>query len=364
MNFSGYFPSLLAGARRGIVDRLLLLFLCLLAVPYGAVMRLRALAYSRGWFTVRHLHQPVVSVGNITVGGTGKTPTVIAVARMLMARGRRVAVLSRGYGGTLEGQVHIVSDGTAVFLSAREAGDEPVLLAKTVPGLMVVIGADRYAAGLLAEEKLAPDVFILDDGFQHLRLYRDLNILLLDCSAPLGSGKVLPAGLLREPIAALRRADVVIYTRCQGTGLPTVHGTVPVCRSVHSLVGVRSLAGGELLPWEHLQGHKGFAFAGIADPSSFFHALREQGVTIVAQMPLADHCCYDDRLFAQLALAYRESGADYLITTEKDTVKLLPQIQEIGAVYATVMELVLLNPEPLDQALATVLGHGSKGAHR
>ena len=172
----------------------------------------------------------MVSIGNITVGGTGKTPVTAYIARFLLAQGYRVAVLSRGYGGSLEGQTCVVSDGLTIMLSAVECGDEPYLLASTVPGLMVVIGTDRYAAGQLAIEQLAPDIFLLDDGFQHLRLHRDLNILLQDFSRPFGNGLTLPAGILREPSSAASRADLVIFTRApKGATIPVDTGAVPSC---------------------------------------------------------------------------------------------------------------------------------------
>jgi tetraacyldisaccharide 4'-kinase len=144
--------------------------------------------YRIGILETRKLPRLVISIGNIAVGGTGKTPVTAHLARLIMAQGLKVAVLSRGYGGTLEGQTAIVSDGREITLSADQCGDEPFLLAKSVPGLAVVIGSDRYAAGQLALKGFDTDIFLLDDGFQHLRLHRDLNILLLDCSRPFGNG--------------------------------------------------------------------------------------------------------------------------------------------------------------------------------
>ncbi len=324
MSLKGYFRNLVSGKRRGMLDRLVLALLAVLSVPYGLVVRLRALAYGTGIFRVKQLNRPVISVGNLTVGGTGKTPMVALVARLLMSRGKRVAVISRGYGGSLEGGMHIVSDGKRVLLSAAEAGDEPVHLATTVPGLMAVIGTDRYAAGLLAQERLNPDIFILDDGFQHLRLHRDLNILLMDCRAPLGNGLVLPAGLLREPPAALKRADLVVYTRCTDAKIPTIHGTIPSCRAGHVLAGVELLPSGERQPFTILHGRRGVAFAGIADPDAFFVSLREEGVDLAATVSFGDHCPYGEEEVARLMAASRTAGADFLITTGKDTVKLGP----------------------------------------
>jgi tetraacyldisaccharide 4'-kinase len=206
-----YFRDLWSGKRHGPADRLLLALLTILSFPYEQVVRLRAWAYRSGVLSSRRLPRPVISVGNLTVGGTGKTPAVAMLAKYFISRGKRAVVLSRGYGGTLRGGLGIVSDGTNLLLTPGEGGDEPYLLATTVSGLAVVVGADRYRAGLFAMERLAPDIFILDDGFQHLRLDRDLNILLLDNGQPFGNGKTLPAGLLREPRSAVQRRSRYLY---------------------------------------------------------------------------------------------------------------------------------------------------------
>lgn len=355
MSLERYFHSLVSGERKGLTDRLVLAFLTALSVPYGIVVRLRALAYARGLLGVRRLNRPVISVGNITVGGTGKTPMTALLARLLMARGKRVAVISRGYGGSLEGHTRIVCDGQTIFLSAAEAGDEPVHLATAVPGLMTVIGTDRYAAGLLAQEELNPDVFILDDGFQHLRLHRDLNILLMDCRAPFGNGHMLPAGLLREPESALKRADLVVYTRCHGVGTPAVHGAIPSCGAGHALAGVELLPDGVRQEFAVLHGRKGIAFAGIADPGAFFSSLGEQGLDLVATVSLGDHCSYGEPEIARLVDKCRTFGADYLITTGKDAVKLGAVLERLGNVYAAVLEMRIADPACLEKALDIVL---------
>ena len=350
-----YFRSLIAGERQGVLDRMLRGVLVVLSIPYGAVVRARALAYGLGVLRTHRLDRPVISVGNLTVGGTGKTPTVALLARLLMARGKRVAVLSRGYGGSLEGETRIVSDGITVMLGAVEAGDEPVLLAGLVPGLMVVIGADRYRAGLMAQQRLNPDVFILDDGFQHLRLHRDLNILLMDCRNPLGGGRTLPAGWLREPLSALERADLVIYTRCHGGETPQFHGTLPHCRSSHRLTGVERLCDGAVLPMDSLVGKKVVAFAGIADPESFFTALRQEGLGLAAALPFPDHCRYGAEELAMI-LATRAATPDaVVVTTGKDAVKLGTFGESLGELYAAVLEMQLDDPAPLERTLDKIL---------
>jgi tetraacyldisaccharide 4'-kinase len=349
-----YFRELWDGKRTGSADRIFMALLRPLSLVYGVILRLRAFAYGAGLFRTFQLPKPVISVGNLTLGGTGKTPMVAYLARRLMERGKRVAVLSRGYGGSLEGEVRIVADGCTILLSPGESGDEPYLLASSVPGLLLVMGADRYRAGLLALEKLSPDIFILDDGFQHLRLKRDLNLLLLDCAKPFGSGRTLPAGDLREPLTAIGRAELVIYTRCDG-GKPLLLTDKPSCAVSHRLTGALPLAGGEPLPFQALKPMRGAAFAGIADPPAFFAALEREGVSPVATLAFPDHCCYGEPEITALCRIKEDSRADFMITTGKDAVKLSPYLERLGTVYAAGLELCFADPLPLESALEKLL---------
>jgi tetraacyldisaccharide 4'-kinase len=350
-----YFRELLAGERQGIADRFIFVLLIICSLPYGLIIRLRAFAYELGIFTSHALDRPVISVGNLTVGGTGKTPTVAMLARHFIVRGKRVVVLSRGYGGTLHGRYGIVSDGETIFLTAGEAGDEPFLLASTVQGLAVVVGPDRYRVGLLAMERLSPDVFILDDGFQHLRLKRDLDILLLDSRLPFGNGRMLPAGILREPVSAARRADFIMYTRCSGGEDVTHVPGKPDCRSFHHLAGVSLFNKGELLPFAHLKMETGVAFAGIADPVPFFQDLKDEGLNLAATIPFPDHCRYGEDEVAEIEKTMSACGADYLITTEKDGVKLAAFPGRLRNLYTTTLELWVADPGPLLNKLENIL---------
>lgn len=347
-----YYQELVEGKRSRPRDRALLALLRALSHPYALLLRLRALLYGLGVLRSRRLPRPVISVGNVTLGGTGKTPATALIASLLIARGRRVAVLSRGYGGSAEGELRIVCDGDKVLVGPEEAGDEPCLLARKVPGLMVVTGSDRYRAGLLALERLNPDIFILDDGFQHLRLKRDLNLLLLDCARPFGNGRVLPAGFLRESKGAAKRADLVLLTRCREGSEPVspVPG-LPVCRSAHRLSGHRALEGGELRRFAELKGKRGLAFAGIADPAGFFDSLEQEGVPLVATLAFSDHICYGDAEIAAVLRLKKASRSVFLITTEKDAVKLAPFREQLGAVQVAVLDLELLDPRPLRDML-------------
>jgi len=348
-----YYKRLVAAERLQLADRLLLMFLKFCAVLYSSSMRLRALFYATGILRVKRLPTPVISVGNITMGGTGKTPTVLLIARELMTRGKRVAVLTRGYGGSLEGETRIVSDGTKLLLSPAEAGDEPCLLAASLPGLMVVMGSDRYRAGCLAMKELAPECFILDDGFQHQRLARDLDILLLDGTAPCKNGWTLPAGFLREPLSAVSRADLVILTRCTKAASATdcVPAQIPVCRSSHVLTGYTPLAGGEVHPFTGLAGRRLVAFCGIADPAAFFDGIESCGVPLVATLAFPDHTGYGAKEMEALGRLKQQSRADGLITTAKDAVKLLPYRGIIGECFVARLELTLHDSGPLIAAL-------------
>lgn len=171
-----------------------------LAGLYGLGARGRRTFYDRGWVRPKHLPCPVLSIGNLVAGGTGKTPLTAFLAQHLRAAGCRVAILSRGYGGRASG-INVVSDGQRIFLKPPQAGDEACLLAQKLPGIPVVTGADRFQAGLQAWERFHPDLFLLDDGFQHFQLYRDLDVVLLDAARPFGNGRLLPRGPLREPIS-------------------------------------------------------------------------------------------------------------------------------------------------------------------
>ena len=179
---------------------------------YGLGAGLRRTLYARGWLRTKKLPAPVVSVGNLTVGGTGKTPVVACLARLLQDRGKRVAILSRGYGGQSR-SVACISDGRQTYQKPPEVGEEPYWLARALPGVAVYTGACRFAAGMAAWKECKPDLFLLDDGFQHFQLHRDLDLVLLDAASPFGNGYLLPRGPLREPLTALAAAHSLILTR-------------------------------------------------------------------------------------------------------------------------------------------------------
>ena len=350
-----YFRELWEGKRSGWLDKLIVALLVPFALVYSVVLRIRGFLFCRGIMQSFALGVPVISVGNLSVGGTGKTPLTVLIARLLIARGKRVVVLSRGYGGAGGKAIRIVSDGSRILLPVTEAGDEPVLLARSVPGLIVVTCSDRYHGGHEAFKLFRPDIFLLDDGFQHLRLQRDLNILLLDAARPFGNGWTLPAGLLREPLSAVKRADLIVYTRADGATACPALADIPVCRSSHRLSGVVSLRGGELTTFSIFAGKKGVACAGIADPGAFFNALAREGVDLVATLAFQDHCFYDRTERAEICRVMKETGADFLITTEKDAVKLaaFPAISHVA--YAAVLSLEIFDSWVLEAEIEKLL---------
>jgi tetraacyldisaccharide 4'-kinase len=303
--------------------------LALAALGYGAAMGVRSAGYSLGLIPARRLPCRVVCVGNLTVGGTGKTPTVVAVAERLRSAGRKVCVLLRGYGraGTAP---EIVSDGSDVLLDWQRAGDEAVLLSRLLPGVPVVVGGDRLKAGDLAIRRFGPDTLLLDDGFQHRRLQRDADLVLLDGTDPFGGGHLLPRGGLREPVGALRRAHAILVTRADQAGalaslrhrLEECAPGVPVAYAVHQPRRVMDLGSGRLMPPEALRGMKVVAVSGIAKPEGFLWTLRQLRATPVKVLAFPDHHPFTREDRARMGHEAKTVGAECIVTTEKDAVRL------------------------------------------
>ena len=305
----------------------------LLRVPaavYGLAIRLRMAVYHWGILRSRRLAGFVLSVGNVTAGGTGKTPAVELLARWAREQGYRPAVLSRGYGGNYREPVHVVSDGRDTFGDARECGDEPVLLARRLDGVPVVLARRRHRAGSYALEQFGRDFLILDDGFQHLALVRDFNLLLLDAETPFGNGRLLPAGSLREPLSALRRADAFILTRCRRMDSGSVAEDELARRCPHTPVFRAQHAPGELVfpsdgstqPPGFLAGRTVAAFAAIARPEEFRHTLTDLGADLVAFRAFRDHHRLTAHEWSSLIAEHQRCRAQILVTTEKDWVRL------------------------------------------
>lgn len=325
------------GEGRRLARALLFLF----SSAYGGVQRLRRNVYSRRWLASSRLPCKVVSVGNLEVGGTGKTPMTAYLAEVFQQMGRRVAVISRGYKGTGAGDRHIVSDGKRLLMGTRQSGDEAQLLAGQLRSVPVLIGRDRYQVGMIAVGQFQPDIVILDDGFQHLRLRRDLDLVLLDNDRPFGNGHLLPRGSLREPVDALIAADGIVFTRSGRNCRPGAEladflpPETPVFHSIHKPFLAAAPGGGldgeaRRLPlpvyhdFDRLRNARLAAFSGIARNDAFRRTLVEKGAKVVAFHAFGDHHCYSRREIERITSEARQAGADLLATTEKDLVRLPP----------------------------------------
>jgi tetraacyldisaccharide 4'-kinase len=312
------------------LQRVLLAPLGLLSFFYGWILRARVSLYHRGIFKAHSIPCKVISVGNITLGGTGKTPFVGLLAEMIQGRGIRTAILSRGYGGEFQGSYGLVSDGEKVFMDAAQAGDEPFLLAQKLDGIPVIVGRERRVSGQWAVDRFQPEVVILDDGFQHLSLKRNLNLLLIDSSCPFGNGKIFPRGILREPLDQISRADAVILTKAVGNDnisklnekISNLAGEIPVFRAYYEAVEIRAWEARESLPLERLRGRKVLAFSGIAHPDSFRETLLGLKAEIGGLEIFPDHYEYGRQDMDRLQDRASGSGAEAMVTTEKDLVRL------------------------------------------
>ncbi|MFI5355898.1 MAG: tetraacyldisaccharide 4'-kinase [Opitutales bacterium] len=346
------------------------------AAIYGAGLQLlsyvfSALAQLRFWlYRHRLLHdQPlgclVVVVGNLTVGGTGKTPVVEKFARALHERGRKVAILSRGYKSkapplwrkwwwfltqVTEPPPRIVSDGERVLLDSEQAGDEPYMLARNLPGVIVLVDKNRVKAGAYAIKRFGCDTLVLDDGFQYLPLKGQLNLLLVDKTNPFGNGHLLPRGVLREPIKHLRRASYVFLTKSNGRRDPELEALiqkhnpgVDVIECAHRPQYLQRFGSDERQPLAFLKDRRVLAFCGIATPESFEKFLRDLGAKLMARERFLDHYRYGEDDFRELIELARREGAECLITTEKDAVRLPPGREWPLPLYYLRLEIEILH---------------------
>ena len=308
---------------------------------YAGVVQLRLWLYAHGILHRYPLGCQVISVGNITAGGTGKTPMVEALARVLQREGRKVAILSRGYRKkedslgrkvrrrTLRKRPRIVSDGRHLLLDSEHSGDEPYMLASNLPGVAVLVDKDRVNSGRYAVRTFECDTLLLDDGFQYQRLKHRLDLVLVDYGNPFGNGNVLPRGILREPLRNLRRARFICITKVNG------HDTAELRRRIRELNPDAGLMECDHVPCllrdaftraeqplEALRGKRVYAVAGIASPRSFETSLEDLGATLVGRRHFADHHRYTQQEVIEMANEAESLGADMVVTTEKDAVRM------------------------------------------
>lgn len=344
-------------------DYLLMLVLIPCGYIYGVIGQIRVWMYRRGILPTYRAHVPVICVGNLVVGGTGKTPVVSWVLDFLHQHGYRTVVISRGYASspaTGEGvrarKVEVERAGGHAH-AAREYGDEPVLLALRHPQASVVVAPKRADGVRYIKDHHDVDVILLDDAFQHLALERNLDLVLLDARKPLGNGRVMPAGLMRERRSALQRADMLLLTRYNSdTDIPEVHPKSavhkPTVRVAYRLAPYAIDLNGTRVSLDDLSRFSLGAFAGIADPEDFFASLHRYGIHPLSALPLADHAPYTAERVAHILTRFE--GVEALITTEKDAVKLDPELFPLPCYYVP-LEIEPVEEERLKQALLTSL---------
>ncbi len=313
--------------------------LFLLSLLYKIGVQLRAHSYQKGWLKNHRLPCIVISIGNLTVGGTGKTPMTIYLARLCQRLGYRTVIVCRGYKGQASEQGGIVSDGQTVRMNYADAGDEPLMIARLLRDIPVVIGRSRYKAGCLAISQFAPDVIILDDGFQHLSLMRDINILLLDYAHPFGNAYLLPRGPLREPFQTLKRADTCIFTRCDSKPsadhdkamqkINFIHGSRPLFKTVHSPIIRDVIPAGTTSPDRPVTNMKieteniaVYAFCGLAHNADFRRTLKRLGFQMIGFSGFPDHYAYTDRDIDTIKTAVITCEAELIVTSDKDYTRL------------------------------------------
>ena len=317
-----------------------------LALLYGGVVRMRRGLYAKGILPSRSLPCKVLSVGNLTVGGSGKTPMTASIAQGLKDRGHRVAILSRGYKGRREDMGGVVSDGERILLEVRDSGDEAQMLARRLKGIPVGVGKDRYRMGLQLWRSFQPEVIVLDDGFQHLRLRRDLDLLVVDSSFRPSGARLLPAGPLREPLEASKDADIIVITywdpRRPAEGLErtlrTLCPSAPLFHASASYEGFVDLSSGEVLPLEALRGRRVCAISGTAKPRRFFEVLRDLGLEVLGEVAREDHHPWREEELEEIV---KLPGIEAVVTTEKDAVR-VPSSHHPIPIYSLRMGMKVL----------------------
>ena len=309
---------------------------------YGAATALRNTLFDRGVLPSRRLERPVVSVGNLSVGGSGKTPFVIALGELLKARGIRFDVLSRGYGRKTRGVLIVETDG-----NAADFGDEPLLIARRL-GVPVIVGESRYEAGRVAELKFQPQLHILDDGFQHRSLVRDFDIVLM--TERDFDDRLLPSGRLRETLSSLRRADAIVLPRDLSAQEMVIKSSALQGKLIWQMKREIVMPAAFVAP---------IVFCGIARPQQFFAQVRAAGITPAAEIEFRDHHAYDRSDIARLLAMRGNLGAGGFLTTEKDAVNLGSLQEDLKPFAVAALGLTLNHPtDAVDAILARTISAG------
>lgn len=320
-----------------------------LSCLYGLCVHLRKRAYDIGLYSKKRLPYPVISIGNLTVGGTGKTPIVGMVARALLERDFSPIILSRGYKRKNKADLIAVSDGEKVLATPEDVGDEPYMLADWLHRVPIVVSKNRYRSGVFAMKMFEADCFILDDGFQHLNVFREKDILVINARDPFGGGKLLPWGRLREPLQALERASLILINKSMpGQDLNPIleeirryNSHVPIIETLYMpeyLVAASDSSNQR--PLSSLKGKSVLAFSGIADPDAFLGQLNDVGAKVEKAVIFEDHHWFSIKDMGRIRDVADSGAIDLIVTTEKDGVR-LPAGEEKGEIYILRMKMSL-----------------------
>ena len=380
-NRERYFLELIEGKRHTRGDRIMLGFLFVASRFYRMAVQFRLWLYDKRFIRNHALGCQVVSIGNVSCGGTGKTPVVEVFAKSLSKQGRKVAILSRGYRSkeqrsffqkvqgffsTRKREVlppRVVSDGRDLLLQSDAAGDEPYMLASNLKDVAVLVDKDRVNSGLYAIEEYGIDTLILDDGFQYLRLKAHVNIVLVDSTCPFSNHHVLPRGVLREPIKNLRRADYIFLTKSNGgnhlrhlkTFIRKHNRRAEIIECCHKPQYLQKLYSQEHLPLESLKGVKAAALSAIASPRSFEGFLEKLGAELVLTDHYADHHRYTQQEVIDFINQAKEAGAEMIVTTEKDAVR-IPKLDrcDIPLYFLRIQIDILSGRESFEQCISRI----------
>ncbi|NVM01289.1 MAG: tetraacyldisaccharide 4'-kinase [Candidatus Helarchaeota archaeon] len=305
-------------------------FISIIFLPFSYIYRfiilIREYLYKKNIFKTHSLSKFVVSIGNLTLGGTGKTPMTIWLADFIRKRGIKTAILSRGFKGKGR-KAKIIYDGINIIGNVKDSGDEPMLMTRKLKNVPIIVGRKKYKSGILAEKNFKSDVFILDDGFQHIALKRDLNILLLNGDKPFGNGKIFPAGSLREPISNINRADIIVMTKTGDLSEEMIdevrkYTQAQIFLMMYNVLCLRTLDGNEVILPDELSCLKSTVFSGIADHQYFIKTVINSGVEVLDYIKFPDHHNYKKRDIKKIISSFTKSKADLIITTGKDAVKI------------------------------------------
>lgn len=331
---------------------IIFLFLRLLSILYLTGYIIRKSLYGLGLIKPKNLSAKVISVGNITAGGSGKTPFVLYLAKKLQEKGTNFAILTRGY-KRLSKDTFELKKTDSFGTKWEQVGDEPFLLSNHLPGVTMIVDQDRFHSGKIAQDKYKADFLLLDDGFQHWRLNRDLDIVMIDASIDLEEEKLLPAGRLRESLSSLKRANLFILTRVDQSEykdkmkklLQKYNSQSPIVESILQISSIQNWKDKTEIELSQYKGKKGLSFCGIGNPFSFERTLKSLGLEILNAFFFLDHYIYTRKDLLSLQAEARKSGAEYLITTEKDSIR-LPDTGELTTPLLVVnVELKIISGE-------------------